>query len=259
MIWQFDNSQIYMLGSVHVMKEDDNNHQSVINDVYNKVSKIVFETSLDFEQIPLLTSYEDDKLSNNISKELFRDTKKAWLKYGLEYSQLENSKIWNAAISIMFRIFNKNGFLTENGIDKIIWNKSKEDKKEIEWLESQSAGLSSMDNSPIEEQHNFLIKAVRNKNETIKEITLITEAWNAGDEESLLCILNSALEELPSMFSSLIIERNTKWLNKFITALNADAPVLFVVGALHCIGKCSIQNMLLENHGYTSKRINTEL
>ena len=50
MIWQFDNSQIYMLGSVHVMKEKDNNHQSVINDVYNKVSKIIFETSLDFEQ-----------------------------------------------------------------------------------------------------------------------------------------------------------------------------------------------------------------
>ena len=190
---------------------------------------------------------------------LFRDTKKAWLKCGLEYSQLGNSKIWNAAISIMFTIFNNNGFLTENGIDKIIWNKSKEDKKEIEWLESQSAGLSSMDNSPMEEQHKFLIKAVRNKNETIKEITSITEAWNAGDEERLLCILNSALDELPTMFSSLIIERNTQWLNKFIAALNADTPVHFVVGALHCVGKCSIQNMLLENHGYASKRINTEL
>ncbi len=247
-----------MLGSVHVMKEDDNNHQNAINDVYDKVSKVVFETSLDFEQSPI-SSYEDDKLSKNISKALFRDTKKAWLKHGFEYSELDKSKIWQAAISIMYTIFNNNGFLTENGIDRIIWNKSKEDNKEIEWLESQSAGLSSLDKSPIEEQHKFLIRAVRNKNEIIKEITTITESWNVGDEESLLRILNTALEELPEMFNNLILERNSQWLSKFITALNSNTPMLFVVGVLHCVGKCSIQNMLLENHGYTSKIINPEL
>jgi uncharacterized protein YbaP (TraB family) len=258
MIWKFDNSQVYILGSVHAMKEGAINHQSAINDVYDKVSKVVFETSLDFEQIPMCL-YENHKLSENTSKTLFRDTKKAWLKHGLEYSELEKSKIWRAALSINSIIVSDNGFLEESGVDRIMWNKSKEDNKEIEWLESQVSGLSCFDNAPLEEQHKLLMKPVRDKKEVINEMVTLTDSWNSSDEEGLLRILNAALEEFPEMFNNLVLQRNSDWLSKFIAAINSDIPTLFVVGVLHCVGKYSIQNMLLESHGYTSKIIKPEL
>jgi len=258
MIWQFDNSQVYILGSVHVMKEGAINHQSAINDVYDKVSKVVFETSLDFVQIPMCL-YENDKLSKNTSKALFRDTKKVWLKQGLEYSELEKSKIWRAALSINSTIVSDNGFLEESGVDRVMWNKSKEDNKEIEWLEPQIAGISCFDNAPLEEQHKFLMKPVRDKKEVINEINTLVDSWNSGDEESLLRILNTALEEFPEMFNSLVLQRNSDWLSKFKTAIDSGIPTLFIVGVLHCVGKYSIQNMLLDNHGYTSKIIPPEL
>ena len=255
MIWQFDNSQIYVLGSVHVMREDDNNHIKSINYTYEKVTNVVFETSLDFGNIPI-ARYENDKLAKNISKTLFRDVKQTWLKYGLQYSDLDQSKIWHAANSIIFSIFNNIGFSSENGIDRIIWNKSQQDNKKVEWLESQTAGLSCLDNSPIEEQQKILTKAVRNKSKIIEEITEITESWNAANEERLLKVLQICLDELPTMFNCLIIERNSLWVNKFVDSLNSGAPTLFVVGALHCVGGCSILNMLHEKHGCSSKLIN---
>jgi len=254
MIWQFDNSQVYILGSVHMMKEGAITAQSAIDNVYNQVSKVVFETSLDFPQNPIYF-YEKDKLSKNTSKALFRDTKKAWLKHGLEYSDLEKSKIWYAALSIGSRININNGFLAEYGIDRIMWDKSKEDSKEVDWLESQDAGLSCFDNAPLEEQRKFLMKPVRDKKEVLKEMITLTDSWNSGDEESLIRILDVALEEFPEIFSSLLFQRNSDWLSKFIAAIDSGTPTLFVVGALHCVGESSIQNMLSKSHGYTSKII----
>ncbi|MCP4989224.1 MAG: TraB/GumN family protein [Colwellia sp.] len=264
MIWQLDNSQIYIIGSVHNMKEGDNNHQDTINDVYDKVSKVVFETSLEpptcLDEHNKLSKYldENDKLSRNISKSLFRDTRKVWLKHDLIYSELEKSKIWLAAISIVNSIYRKNGFSNENGIDKIIWNKSKKDNKKIEWLESQQAGTYCWDNSPTEEQLKYLIKAVRDKSKIINELKKDIESWNAADEESLLRILDASIEEQPQLYSSLVFERNSEWLSKFVTAINSNIPTLFVVGVHHCVGKWSIQNMLSESHGFTSKMINCE-
>lgn len=254
MIWKFDNSQVYILASIHFMKGGDNNHIDIINNIYDKVSKVIFETSLDPEQ-NILKPYQNDKLSDNISKSLLRDTKKTWLKYNLPYSHLEKSKVWLVAKTIEQSIYYKNKFLAENGIDRLLWNKSEKDKKKIEWLESQDAGMSYFDNSPIKEQNKSLINAVRNKNQVIEKIIKIIKIWNTSDEEQLSCFFNSLADDFPILFRGLIIERNSLWINKFISVLNSDIPTLFVVGALHCVGTCSIQNMLLEQYGYTSKII----
>jgi uncharacterized protein YbaP (TraB family) len=254
MIWQFDNSQVYVLGSVHLMKRDDNYHLRAIKGVYNKVSKVVFEASQEVAKHPI-TMYENDKLSNHISKSLFRDTKKSWIKYGFELSELEKTKVWQTTNLISSSILKKNGFLPEHGIDQIIHYESKKDNKEIEWLEPQYTALSYADNAPMEEQYRALVKAVRNPKTIISEMTSIVESWNAGNEKNLLHILNSALDESPEQLRNLIFERNSQWIKKFTSALNSNVPTLFVVGALHCIGRNSIQNIILENHGYTSKAI----
>lgn len=74
MIWKFDNHNVFVLGSVHMMREGQNNHINSINQTLDLVSSVVFETSLDFGDFPI-TQFKDEKLSNNISKSLFRDTR----------------------------------------------------------------------------------------------------------------------------------------------------------------------------------------
>ncbi|WP_339723291.1 TraB/GumN family protein [uncultured Paraglaciecola sp.] len=254
MIWQFDNTQVYILGSLHFMKEGSINRERHIDAIYNNVQKVVFETSLDPQEASIC-SYESDKLSNNISKSLFRDTKKVWQKYGIEYSKLEKSKIWFAAMLIGNSINESNGFLFNSGIDKRMWDKSKRDNKEIEWLESKNDLLFYFENAPQDEQQKFLKQPVRNKTEFLKRMNQLTEVWNDRDEEGFIEIQNKAIEELPELFKNLIFQRNSNWINKFITTINSETPTLFVIGALHCVGEKSVQNMLLNDYGYTSKVI----
>ena len=81
----------------------------------------------------------------------------------MSISELEQSKIWNAALSITNHIFSSIGLEYENGIDKFIWDKSYRSNKNVDWLEEQGAGLLCFDNSCNEEQQRFLMETVRNK------------------------------------------------------------------------------------------------
>lgn len=255
MIWQFDNTETYLLGSIHAMSEGDNHHSSSIDNIYTKVAKVVFETSLDITANPLCF-YQKDKLSHNISKTLFRDVKKEWLRYKLPYRDLEKSKIWQAANSILFNILAKHGFLIQHGVDYVLWDKSKKDNKNIELLEPLKTSLLSFDNAPIDEQREYITQIVRNKSNVAEQFKTIIKSWNVSDEVTLSSILSSCLEQLPAMYSSLIADRNRLWLDHFLSAFSSGTPTLFVVGVLHCVDICSIQNMVRDIHGYDSNIIN---
>jgi len=169
MIWHFKDTNIYLLGSVHVMAADRNTHVDSINEILAVVSRVIFETSLDFNDFPI-ARYKNDQLSRNISKTLFRDTKKIWLKYGLPYSDLNPSKIWSVALSISMQTFSTIGLDSANGIDQMIWESSKNGAKDVGWLEDQNAGLVCFENSPKEEQTKFLSETVRNKRKGINRV-----------------------------------------------------------------------------------------
>ena len=156
------------------------------------------------------------------------------------------------------QIFSTIGFFSEYGIDKIIWESSRNGAKDVDWLEGQNVGLMCFENSPKEEQAKFLTETVRNKRKVIDSLTGIIEGWNSTNEEALLKILNTSLDEYPTIFNSLIIDRNIQWIPKFLESLKANTPTLFVVGALHCVGESSILKILEREHGYSSSLINAK-
>lgn len=256
MIWKFNNTETYLLGSIHALPEKNNIHSDSINKVYNKVEKIVFECSFD-DTVPPICFYKKDKLSEMLSKTLFREVKKEWLRYKLPYEDLEKSKIWNAAFSIASKILEKHGMFIQNGIDRIIWEKSKRDNKTIKLLEPIEESLSYFDTAPIEEQRKMLSQVVRRKNKVVDQVKTIIEGWSIGDEKSLSSVLQLFIEHAPIMYNNLIVERNKLWLDLFLSAFRSNVPTLFVVGVLHCVDLCSIQN-LAKNlpDGYDSEIIN---
>lgn len=257
MIWQFQDTNIYVLASVHVMAPDRNTPVDSINDILAVASKVIFEASLDCNDLPI-TRYINDQLSRNVSKTLFRDARNIWLKYGLSNSELNPSKIWSAALSISMQIFSTIGFDSKNGVDKIIWESSRNGAKDVDWLEDESVGLMCFENSPKEEQAKFLTETVRNKRKVVDSLIEIVEGWNSTSEEALLKILNTSLNEYPVIFNSLIIDRNIQWIPRFLESLKANTPTLFVVGALHCVGESSILKILERDHGYPSSLINAK-
>lgn len=165
------------------------------------------------------------------------------------------SKIWHTALSITTQIYSSIGIKNDNGVDKIVWNKSHQSNKNVSWLEEQVEALICFDNSDIEEQRKTLTQIVRNKQKVIQEINEIIESWNTVNIDRLLKVLHTSIEESPTLFNCLIFERNIKWIDNLLEALKSNTPTLFVVGALHCVGNNSILDILNKKYGYPSNLI----
>ncbi|MDH5217473.1 MAG: TraB/GumN family protein [Gammaproteobacteria bacterium] len=257
MIWQLGNSQTYILGSVHALQEDGNKHLDAIDEIYEKANRLIFESDLDGDSGPI-RYYENSSLAREISKKLFKDVKNEWRKCGIPYNELNQSKIWFAALLLNIYTGAKKGVLPEYGIDRTMWDRAKNDGKIIEWLEDQTAGVSCFDSSPKGEQIEYLARAARSKKDEFEKVEHIIESWQSSNTNALETVVQEHLVEYPKMYGCLLVERNKAWLNKIKEAIDNNECTIFVLGVLHCIGEESVLDLLLKNHSITSELISSK-
>jgi uncharacterized protein YbaP (TraB family) len=142
-----------------------------------------------------------------------------------------------------------------NGIDKELFIRTKNDNKVIHTLESQDTAYSCLDNAPPEEQQEFLSMVISNPDGILTMYSRILNSWASNNTASLIAILQDCLKTLPLLYTGLVIERNGLWTNAILDRIKSGQNNFIVVGALHCVDTCSIQNNIRNIHGYTSSNI----
>lgn len=252
MIWKFDNSNTFLLGSFHALKAASNCYSDQIDYIYSKSDHIIFEANLDKIPLSLLTYNDSRKLSDNIPQKLFLKTKQKWLKCGFCESELEKTKPWQVAGRLMMRLLEKRGFSFEYGIDKQLFLRAKSDNKNIIFLEPENLSLICLDNAPPNEQIAYLSAMIDNPDASINMFYKMFKAWSNSNIDLLVSILQENLKLFPSLFQCLVINRNKAWIRTISTSIKTGTPTFIVVGALHCVDVCSIQSLIREIHGYTS-------
>mgnify|MGYP001570031811 FL=1 len=255
MIWRFDNSNTYLLGSIHILKDGGNCYEKQIDNIYSQSNHIVFEANLDKIPLSLLRYSDGNKLSDNIPQNLFKKTKKKWSKFGLPETDLEQTKPWQVANILTMKLLERKGFSFDNGIDKQLFTRAKADNKSIDTLEPESFSLQCFDNAPLEEQLKYLSSVIDNPDACIYKTTQLLKAWSKPDIDVLTGILQENLKTFPVLFQCLVINRNKAWINTILTSIKTNNPTLIAVGALHCVDMCSIQCLIQDIHGYNASLI----
>lgn len=271
-MWQVtapNGKSMYMLGTMHVQKEESYPLPEYIEQAYRGCDKLASEIN-NVDVDPFRESYapdpalkKGDSLKNHLTDEQYTALKKYLSNNGKDIGSYDGYAPWYVYNEISEVNENKSDFSATLGVDRVLKISANCDDKEnlsIETYEAKDTMYSSLPEDVI----GLLIKKLCNTDEEQSAAALEEqyEAWKTGDTERL-CELTydySGLtdEEKPIMekyYQLFIIDRNKIMAEKAKEYLEQDYQVFFIAGASHFVGDEGIPE-LLKKDGYTVERVN---
>lgn len=258
-LWKVDdgNSHIFLLGSIHVAKQDMYPLDYRIEEAYRGSDIVAFEidmSKVDPMSIMKYMTYTDGtKLKDKISSENYELVRQKFSAIGMTEVMFANMRPWAAAITLQANMLQEAGYEKSLGIDEHFMNKASSDGKKIRALETaeyQMGLLSEFDNVG----DSFINYTIESSDGPDAEIDRMIKAWKEGNKDELLRLLDSTRYEYPefeAMYEKIIDERNDNMTIKVEEWLKEDKTIFIVVGAGHIIGEKGIINQLKKKDKYT--------
>ena len=262
-LWTVDtqSNKIYLLGSLHLLKQDTYPLAAAIEKAYADSRVIIFETDIAALQEPGLQARilelgiypADQNLLDNLDGNTRQLLEKKMSLIGLPLAQFSRFKPWFVALTLTTLELQRLGYNPEYGIDVYIFNRAKTDGKEISFLEPAEFQINLLGNMVEQDQNDFL-------NQTLKDLEVVSElagdlvrSWKDGEADRLHELLSKSFKDYPHLHDRLLIQRNKNWIQKIEGAMQLNKNVLFVVGAGHLVGPQSVVD-LLKKKGYQVKQ-----
>ena len=262
-LWTVDSqsNKIYLLGSLHLLKQDSYPLAADIEKAYADSRVIVFETDIAALQDPGLQAKilelgiypTDQNLLDNLDGNTRQLLEKKMSLIGLPLAQFSRFKPWFVALTLTTLELQRLGYNPQYGIDVYFFNRANTDGKEISFLEPAEFQINLLGNMVEQDQNDFL-------NQTLKDLEVVSElagdlvrSWKDGEADRLHKLLSKSFKNYPHLHDRLLIQRNRNWIQKIEGAMQLNKNVLFVVGAGHLVGPESVVD-LLKKKGYQVKQ-----
>jgi len=256
MLWvaQGNQNNVYLLGSIHLLRPQDHPLPAVIELVYDDADVLVMELDMDdidlvdvmrtFRELGVLQG--DVKLRHLLGDELFAQASAAAAATNIPLELLEHSEPWLAAITVQEMLAMRVGFSGELGIEQYLTNKALEDGKPINGLETVSEQLGFLDGLPMEAQSQWLVHSLVDGLRIEMIVDQLVEAWRVGDIAYLERELLHEARMSPELHAAILVQRNLNWIDRIVDYLDDDEDYLIVVGAAHLVGDDGVIELLLQ-------------
>jgi len=251
------SNKIYLLGSLHVLKQDTYPLADAIERAYADSRVIIFETDIAAMQEPGMQARLLElglyPAEQNLLQHLDGDTRQRLAKkldeVGLPLEQFSRFKPWFVALTLTTLELQRMGYDPAYGVDIHFYNRATSDGKEIGFLEPAEYQINLLGTMVEQDQKNFL-------RQTLKDLEVVNElagdlvrSWKDGDAVKLHELLYQSFKDYPELHERLLIQRNKNWIKKIEGAMRTGKNVLIVVGAGHLVGPESVVD-LLKKKGY---------
>ncbi len=255
------NKNIYLLGSLHVLKSEAYPLAKTITEAYRQSQKVVFETDMaaladpatQGNMITMGLYPEGQTLFQNISKEMQRALKKKMTNLEMPLEHFARFKPWFMAVSLTLMELQRLGFSIEYGIDVHFYGKATIDNKEIGFLEPVDFQLELLGKMNARDQNAFLGQTLKDMDIAAQMADDMLKYWKKGDADNLYALLFKSFEDYPQIENRLIGQRNIQWVKKIEEMMAEDKNIIVIVGAGHLIGPGSVV-ALLKQKGYRVKQ-----
>ena len=262
-LWSIEtqSNKFYLLGSLHLLKQDSYPLAAAIGSAYADSRKIVFETDIAALQEPAMQAKllqlglypEGSNLLQDLDGRTRQLLEKKMSALGLPLEQFARFKPWFIALTLTTLELQRMGFSPLYGLDVHFFNKARTDAKEIGFLEPAEFQLNLLGKMVKKDQIAFL-------NQTLKDLEVVNELaadlvkfWKAGNAKGLHELLFRSFKDYPDIHDRLLIQRNKKWVEEIEVLMRENKNILFVVGAGHLVGPESVVD-LLQKRGYKVKQ-----
>ncbi len=264
---------VWLLGSFHVLRKDDYPLSGDIDGALAKASKVVFEidpaemkdktaaaTALFTAGLRTDGSTLDQDLTPKQQARL-----KAWVdahagelaKAGLPGDLLQRLRPWLAAILVTQFEYQAAGMSPEFGLDEYMGKRAGEQGKTTLGLETISEQVRFLSGLAPKDQVQMLDESLDESGGTKGEITMLHQAWRAGDAARLWNEMGAKMRDrYPDAYRAIDADRNARWLPRLAAMLDApgEKDALVVVGSLHMLGPDGLVEGL-KARGYKVERV----
>ena len=261
-LWKVDsdNNIVYILGSIHVAREDLYPLNKQIEDAFKDSDTLVVEVNLsDIDPEIIQEKFiargfylDESTLKEHISAETFKQAQKKLEDLGRDINSMNKYKPWFLAFTLVTFELTKLGFDADKGVDQYFLGKAKEAKNILDF-ESIDYQLNLFNNLNDEQQELFLISTLVEADILEQEMEQLVKAWKIGDVDSVSDILQQGLKEHPELepiYEKIFYERNNNMALRIEELLRSSYNYFVIVGAGHLVGQKGIIQ-LLDKKGYS--------
>ena len=255
-LWAVDGeaNTVFILGSVHLLREQDHPLPSMIDAAYEEAESIVMEIDMDdLDPIAMQTLItqlgrlaDGRTLADIMGPELYAEAQKAAAAMDIPLDLLAQTEPWLAAITIEQMALARIGFNPRFGIEMHVMSKATQDGKTIDGLETIDEQLGFLDGLSIESQRDLLMQTLSEGVNIESMMDSLITAWRHGDiaffEDNVLV----DMQAYPELYRAIVADRNERWVDRIDELLEHDDDYLVVVGALHLVGPDGVPTLLEE-------------
>ncbi len=263
MLWRVsgDNNSVYLLGSVHMLRESDFPLPGKIEAAYADAETLVMELDMD-DLDPLYVQrlffthgrlQEGQTLQSVLGPDNWARASTAASDLGLELSMLNKVEPWWAALTIVQLQLAKLGFNPQLGLEAYFARRAANDAKPITGLETAAYQVALFDNMSMESQVQMLMKSLADAATLETDISELVDAWRQGTIDKLAQLQSETFADFPALYATLIRQRNENWVAELTELLDDEQDYLVLVGALHLVGADGVPAGLAEK-GFAVER-----
>jgi uncharacterized protein YbaP (TraB family) len=263
-MWQINgaSNRIYLLGSVHVLRQQDHPIPTAIDKAYEDAEILIMEVDVDdldpIEMAGMINELgvikDGGTLQEIMGPSLYDEAAAYASQLDIPFLMLAQTEPWLAAITIEQMMLLRIGFSPEYGIEFHLSAKAGEDNKEILGLESVREQLEFLDKLSLSAQRSLLIQTLRESLNIEENLDLLINAWRHGDIDFLEENLLVEMQRYPELYRTLVVDRNEAWVERIRNLIGEQDDYLIVVGTLHLVGDDGVP-ALLSKIGITTDQL----
>lgn len=263
LIWEIadGDSKAYLLGSIHVGKEDLYPLPDVIENAFKQSECIYVEINAadvnPFEMAKHMMLPDTLTLEGLLSPKKYQLIQEEFAKLGMGKFVFNKLKPWAAALTLMQMQLQASEYMPQFGIDFHFINRAKELNKPIYELESFEFQVEIFDR--ISDNPDSLIDYLLNDiSYTDKKIDELFEFWINGDEQKLNEYIESEYSQIygsEKIREILEFERNRNMAAKIENVLKNNQNCFIIIGAAHLVGSKGIISILREKGKYKIRKL----
>jgi len=256
-LWKIEGkaATVYLLGSVHFLKEEHYPLAAPIVAAFDKAKVAVFETDIEALEKPelqmkLLTKSAlpaGETLRDQLSPKLYEQLAAQLKETGLPAEAVQKLKPGMVALTIALVEMQKLGLDEKLGVDRHFHELARKAGKEIIALETPDFQVDLLTGFSRQEGEAIVKSTLKDIGALKQKLGQMLKAWQTGDMKTVADLLNEAMEEHPELYKRLVVERNKRWVPKIEELVRGDKNAIVIVGTGHLAGKQSVIELLEKN------------
>jgi len=254
MIWvaEGDANRVYILGSIHVLREQDHPLPEVVELVYQDAERLIMELDMDdidpLEAVQFLAQHGvlqgNETLESQMGKEMYARAVASAKEIDIPIELLEKSEPWLAAMTVQEMLMMRVGFEAGYGIEMYFLGKAQTDGKPIAGLETVYQQLGFLDGLSTETQSLWFLQSIVEGRRMEMMVDDLVKAWRVGDVDFLEAELLHEMTMYPELHQSILVNRNKSWVAPLMDLLDDEDDYLVIVGAAHLVGEDGVPDLL---------------